>query len=398
MKFYLQMGHGMQKMCNDLIQYWGEGTVVFSPVNTERRKLKDLSAQYHKSGGEVLFDPQLYYPHDGADKLQMYDYWPDSNVSITDSVTHKRICRDILAINQEMATEAIIIPGVEMDIDAFEYGVTWLTDSTHYFRDHSEKLLLGTACLYTEVLRSNQAVEHLVERLTKIDVDGFYIVARSSNEEYIISDVNWMMGLIKLIACLKLSGKKVVLAYTNHQGLISSLAHADAIASGNYMNTRQFVPERFQSKKADIDRRKSTWYFHPYAITEYKADILDVAYNRGFLDSFMPLGDFRNPYSEMLFSGALPSSTSFNETRAFMHYLHCMRTLCTSLSINTYNATRERFAFLINNSENKMREYASKGMKSQNRDFGIGIEALRIAVASLDEDYGFRLRLDWNRL
>ena len=398
MKLYLQMGHGMQQMCDSLINYWGEGTVIFSPVNIERTKLKSLATKYRVSGGQVLFDPQLYYPHDGADKLKEYDYWPDSNATITDTATHQRICRDILAINAEMETASIILPGVEMDIDAFDYGITWLTDSTHYFRNHTDKPLLATVCLYTEVLRSSHAIEELVDRLVQIDVDGYYIVARSSNDEYIISDANWVMGLAKLITCLKLSEKSVILAYTNHQGLIASLAHADALASGNYMNTRQFVPERFQSKKADIDRRRSNWYFHPFALTEYKADILDVAYNRGFLHSYAPLGNFQNPYSEMLFAGALPSSTQFNETRSFMHYLHCMRILCESLTLDSYDATKERFAFLLDNSEHKIREYATKGFRSQNRDFGVGIEALRIAAASIDEDYGLRLRLDWARL
>ena len=398
MKLYLQMGHGMQSMCNDLIRHWGDGTVIFSPVNTKRSKLASLSKQYHKSGGTVLFDPQLYYPHDGADNLQLYDYWPDYNMSITDSAIHRKICRDIFTINQEIGSESIIIPGVEMDIDAFEYGLTWLSDSACYFRGHTDKSLLATVCLYTEVLRSSQTVEDLVDRLAQIDVDGFYIVARSSNEEYIISDANWMIGLTKLIACLKLSGKKTVLAYTNHQGLIASLAHADAIASGNYMTTRQFVPERFQSKKGDIDRRKSNWYFHPYALTEYKASLLDVAYNRKYLDSFMPLGEYQNPYSEMLFAGAIPSATSYNEPRSFMHYLHCMRTLCASLSCEDYDATKERLSFMLDTAENKIHEYSLKGLKSQNRDFGIGIEAMRIAAAALDEDYGFRLRLDWNRL
>lgn len=173
MKLYLQMGHGMQQMCALLIRHWGEGTVIFSPVNTPRTKLKNLAAQYRTSGGQVLFDPQLYYPHDGADKLKLYDYWPDSNTTITDTATHQRICRDILAINEEMVTESVILPGVEMDIDAFDYGITWLTDSAHYFREHTDKPLLATVCLYTEVLRSGLAVEELVDRLAQIDVDGY---------------------------------------------------------------------------------------------------------------------------------------------------------------------------------------------------------------------------------
>ena len=398
MELVLQMGHGMQSMCEKLFKYWGTGTAILSPVNLERKKLADLARRYHAANGKVLFDPQLYYPKDGADKLQRYDYWPGANMSITDSLTHQNICRDILEINQETGADGIILPGIEMDIDQFEYGLTWISDSTHYFRDHIDKELYATICLYTEVLRSQQAVEDLVNALDKLDVDGFYIVARSSNEEYIISDPRWMIGLVKLVACLKFMHKKVILAYTNHQGLIASLAHVDAIASGNYMNTRQFVSDRFRSKKADLDRRKSVWYFHPYAISEYKAELLDIAYTRGYLNSFKPLGDFVNPYSDMLFTGAMPSSTSYNETTSFMHYLHCLKTLCSTLTLESYEEVKARYNFLIDTSENIMHQYKAKGFRSQNRDFGIGIESLRIAVAALDEDYGFRLGLDWKNL
>ncbi len=398
MKLLLQMGHGMQQVCTDLLRYWGEGTVIFSPVNTAHNKLPGLAKTYRSCGGEVVFDPQLYYPKDGADKLLQYDYWPETGMSITDSPTHQAICRDVLAINEEIESGTIIVPGVEMDVDAFDYGLTWMRDSSFYFRDHSNKKLWGTLCLYTEVLRSQQTIEELVDAISTIPVDGYYIVARSSNEEYIISDSVWMMGLVKLISCLKLLKKEVIVAYSNHQGLIASLAHADGIASGNYMNTRQFVPDRFRSKKDDIDKRKSNWYFHPYAMTEYKADLLDIAFMRGYLGTFKPLGDFVNPFSEMLFRGATPSSTNFNETRSFMHYLHCMKTLCASLSLDSYDATVEQFHFMLDNAENLMKQYKMRGLRSQNRDFGVGIEALRIASSMLDEDYGFRLRIDWNQL
>lgn len=282
-----------------------------------------------------------------------------------------------------------------MDIDGFEYGLTWIADSAHYYRDHTEKPLYATVCLFTEVLRSQTAIEELVDMLSAVDVDGYYVVARSSNEEYIISDAKWMMGLAKLLTCLKLQKRRVILAYTNHQGLIAALAHVDAIASGNYMNTRQFVPGRFRSKKEDLELRKSNWYFHPYAMTEYKADLLDIAYNRRFIDSFRPLGEFRNPYSEMLFSGIEPSLTNYNETKAFMHYLHCLNVLCHSLTLDSFDSCMDHFSFLLDNAENLIKQYKERGMRSQNRDFGTGIEALRIAAAMINEDYGFRLRIDW---
>lgn len=73
------------------------------------------------------------------------------------------------------------------------------------------------------------------------------------------------------------------------------------------MNTRSFVPGKFKSPKDDDVKHKSTWYYLPSAFTEYKAALLDVAMQRGYLDAFVPQGEYKNPYSEMLFNGAQPS-------------------------------------------------------------------------------------------
>lgn len=57
-------------------------------------------------------------------------------------------------------------------------------------------------------------------------------------------------------------------------------------------------------------KKKSTWFYVPSALCEYKAALLDVAMTRGFLDLFKPQGEYYNEYSAMLFKGAQPSSTN----------------------------------------------------------------------------------------
>ena len=399
MDLYLQMGHGMQKMCADLLDLWGNGTVILSPVNIAQNKLETLANSYHRKNGHVLFDPQLYYPRDGADKLTAYDYWPSSFSTISDNNTLTESCRSILQINEMIQSEAVIVPGEEItSTQQLANKLIWIKKAVEYFRAHSHKKLYCTLCLFTEIIRSENAIEELLTCLDEIDVDGYYIVARSSNEEYIITDYLWMHGILKLCACLKLMGKRVIWAFANHQALAASVCHIDAIASGNYMNTRQFVPKRFRSKTDDLELRKSTWYFDPNALTEYKANLLDIAYQRGFLNRFMPIGDFSNPYGGVLFAGAIPSSTSYNETYSFMHYLHCLHVLCQSVSLDSFETTRAQLDFLIDSAESEISFLRTKGFQSQNRNFGAGIEAIRIAIAAIEEDYGFRLEFDWSSL
>jgi len=62
MELYLQMGHAMQQLCLDLFNEWKHGTIVLSPMNIAPNRITAFSARVKKAGGNVLFDPQLYYP------------------------------------------------------------------------------------------------------------------------------------------------------------------------------------------------------------------------------------------------------------------------------------------------------------------------------------------------
>lgn len=129
-----------------------------------------------------------------------------------------------------------------MKEDTFEYNLEWVNSSAKYFNQKTDKELLATLCLYPETIRNSASIEALTEALRSLPVSGYYIVPHPSNNEYIVSDPIWVIGMMKLISCLKLSKRKVIVGYSNHQGLVYSLACADAIASGTYMNTRSFVP------------------------------------------------------------------------------------------------------------------------------------------------------------
>ncbi len=398
MKLYLQMGHGMQALAQELVKLWGTGDVIISPVNFIRpsiEKVFELSKKIKSVGGNVLFDPQMFYPKEGHAKLKTYDYWPQEDVSITSEKGLESTNRELLRINNQINSSHIIMPGIEMKDNQLSYGLQWMSDSIKYFSDKTEKPLLATICLYPETIRNIDLIENFVDQLKSISADGYYIIPHPSNNEYIVSDPLWMMGLMKLLTCLKLSKKIIIVGYSNHQGLIYSLANVDGISSGTYMNTRSFVPSKFKSPIDDDIKHKSTWYYLPSAFSEYKATLLDIAKQRGFLENFIPQGGFANPYSDMLFKGALPSSTNYNETNSFKHYLFCLKEQCDMLTRSSYQETYDTYEFLLNNAENQIKEFKKRGFSSQNRDFAPAIEANRVAMCANDEDYGFKLKLDW---
>lgn len=398
MELMLQMGHGMQKLTLELLKIWGNGQVIISPSNFNNPGLDSVKAfanQVQKNNGQVLFDPQMFYPKDGHSKLKKYDYWIDDSVSITSGRGEKKICTELLRINNEIASSYIILPGIEIDNKNLDYALNWLKQSYDFLCNRTDKPLLGTICLNSEVIKDEKRMEVLIEELKKFSVFGYYIIVKPSINEYIISDPVWLTGVMKMLSCLKLDGKFLVLGYSNHQSLIYSLAHVDAIATGTYMNTRCFVPEKFKSFKDDTPKRKSNWYYLPYAFCEYKAALLDIAKSRDFLNLFEPQGEFVNDYSAMLFNDAQPSSTNYNEKDSFMHYLHCLRIQCEMLNKDSYQSTYDTYEFLLNNAETLIKTIKKKGISGHNRDFAPAIEAIRIAMCVNDDDFGFRLRMDW---
>lgn len=397
MELYLQLGHGMQAIAQELINLWGKGTVIISPVNLPQNRLLNFTRKIQSAGGDVLFDPQLFYPKEGHTRLQAYDYWPKHDSSISDDSGNTEVNHELLKINLQINTSKIILPGVEMREDQFCYGLSIMKNATEFFSKNTDKPLLGTLCLYPETIRNSIAMEYLAEQLKLISIDGFYIIPHPANNEYIVSDPSWMIGLLKLLTCLKLAKKTVIVGYSNHQGLIYSLANVDGLASGSYMNTRSFVPSKFKSPKDDDIKHKSTWYYLPTAFSEYKAALLDVAMQRGYLNAFYLQEAFKSPYSDMLFSGTLPSSTNYNESNSFKHYLHCLKMQCDMLSLSSYRDSYDTYEFMLNTAENQIKEFKKKGMSGQNRDFAPAIEVNRIAMCANNEDYGLKLRFDWNK-
>ena len=65
------------------------------------------------------------------------------------------------------------------------------------------------------------------------------------------------------------------------------------------------------------------------------------------------------------------------------------------LSLKSYQETYDTYEFMLNTAENQIKEFKKRGMSGQNRDFAPAIEANRVAMCANDEDYGLKLRFDW---
>lgn len=396
MKFYLQMGHGMQTMCKELSAAWGGSTVILSPQNIyPTSKLLPFAESMRKVNGTVLFDPQLYAPRNYQKNLQKHDYWPQSDITSIELGDCHDLLLKLAAINATISSEAFILPSSIVNRIDDRWGKVQGLIANKAREVASDQLLLLTVALGKEILVDDLQVESIIRYAEHWDVDGVYIVSEHPERYYLVDKPIWVANLMSLVAGIKRIGKEVVVGYANHQMLPLALAKCDAIAAGNFLNVRWFQPEHFETTDGDDPSRRTNWYYCPQAFSEFKVTYLDVAKRAGILQKIATPELMENEYSRVLFGGAIPSSTNYKESDSFKHYLHCLRIQCELVSKSTYTDTRnfqfaqmETAALILNGLHNER-------IKGQDRDFGEICDVNEAAIHIFDKEFGFAMEQEW---
>ncbi|MEA4835821.1 MAG: hypothetical protein VB133_11870 [Anaeromusa sp.] len=401
MDLYLQFGYGMKNLTIDLSKEWENTSVILSPRDITPKQLEKWSKEFSKANVNCMFDPQCYFPKCDHKNLVQYGYWDHSlntNLNTVDDA-ETTLIKKINVYNGIISSNKFIIPGIMRKYSSDWFG-QWksnclkLSEVTRKVVKNRKSIL--TIALPSDLLcRDESIIEQIIETSIKWDVDGYYIIAEPYNGQYLVDNPVWISNLMQLCAGLKLQNREVIVGYANQQLLCLSASKIDAIASGTYLNVRKFS-NKFE--QLDDIKRKSVWFYYPHALSEYKIPFLDVAYNNGILNEMKPGVELDNSYISLIFSGILPSSTAFNETLAFKHYLQTLKTQVALCSRNTFKDTIAANEMLLNTAERRIEFLEKNGVYAQARSFKDIVDVNRSALQRLQKTRGFMLEHSWNDL
>lgn len=401
MELYLQFGYGMMQHCRHLISSWGGGTVVLSPRDMSDIQLRTLSSEITRlTGGRTLLDPQFYLPHADHERLRSHQYWPSDYE--TGTFFQGRPLRDLLRrlieLNEAVGASKLILPGLL----ATTIDDAWLQTQRAMIEAAQELAsnlpMIMTIALDADTTRNQDHIASLLEFAPDWGAHGFYIVCEHPNGDYLVRDPNWLANVLDLVSGLRLSGAEVILGYCNHQMLSASVARANAICSGTWMNVRSFPPDKFRSTYEEEIRQRATWYYCPQALSEYKIPFLDVAQRQQLLARMAPPPELDGGYTHRLFEGPQPTTVGFSEQIAFRHYLHALRGQIRALEHASYDEARASQEDLLDEAENLLATLSRAGVRGQQRDFSEAIDVNRAAFALLDSIRGPILRRRWSTL
>ena len=387
MNLYLQFGHGMMKLCREMLPFLPETTVILSPRDLTDAQIETFASDINALNGTTLLDPQLYAPHSDHKTLTKHAYWPQQYS--TASANWPVVLRELWSLNQRAQTSWFILPGLPCERVNNLY-LNLHEDIAMAAQSYSGKKM-GTLCLSAETVRFQDQLDMLLSRIETWELDGYYLIAEHPNGDYLVDDPLWLCNLLAFCAGLKLQNKTVVLGYANHQMLCMACAGVDAIASGTWMNVRSFTLDKFFTPNPEDIKRKNTWYYCPQALTEVKPEFLDIAFQRNVLKAFAPPPEYNSEFAKILFSGAIPTNTAYDEPLSFRHYLACLCRQCQLASQPVFRDRIEHQKKLLSDAQKMISFMHKHGVRGQKRDFEEYIDVNRSALDTFEEDKGFLL-------
>ncbi|MGD9678742.1 MAG: hypothetical protein AB7V16_10415 [Vulcanibacillus sp.] len=401
MELYLQYAYGMKQLSIDLSNDWNGTTVILSPRDISAKQLQKWQRDFTKANIKTLFDPQCYFPKTNHKVLSKYEYWDNSfSTKLESNQKHEnRFIESIYKYNEISNTIQFIIPATMLKYDE-DWFSRWKTQcesliiaTENIVRDREHILTIAIPSNF--LVQREDEIEKIISVTEEWDVDGYYIIAEPPEGQYLVDRPLWLSNLMQICAGLKLQEKKVIMGYANHQLLCLTATKIDALATGTYLNVRHFT-NKFEDE--DSTKRKSTWYYYPAALSEYKIGFLDTAYSNGILNQMKPSIEMDNHYVDILFSGAMPSSTVFNETMAFKHYLNCLRIQIRDLSKKTFIETINANEVLLETAMRRIEFLEKNGVYAQTRSFRDIVDVNNSALQRLKKNRGPQLQFDWKLL
>lgn len=395
MKLALQYGYGMKDLCKDLLPNMRGASIILSPRDLSDKQIIDYSNEFIALGGKALIDPQLYAPHSNHKRLTSHSYWPQnfSTDLFTNIHSLRRIIDSLQELNYNAGTFKFIFPGIFCP--KVEPAWKFIQKNIFSIAGDIEQQTLITLSLSSDVIQDKNQVEDVISFIAQeCDSDGVYLLAEHPGGDYFVSNPIWLINLLHLVASLKQLNKYVIVGYTNHQMLCLSLAMADEMASGTWMNVRSFSLSKF-FETSDI-KRKNTWYYCPQALTEYTPAFLDIAFQEHKLPPFKttePFSAFN--YSNILFSEARPSSTAFGDGLAFRHYLSCLAVQCDIVSQGRFSDRFAQLHHLLDEAQRFLQFAHSNSITGQMRDFNDYIDVVKSAIDAFYRLHGALLSRIW---
>ena len=312
--------------------------VIMSPRDEVPANLDSFlsTMQVDHPAAERLVDPQFHigsiWPvRDG--KLPRYPHYQRhlTPTSFSPSAI-QRFVRDSLQLQSGLDVSGVLSPTVMVD----DLGSQWaqiammLAQETINQHRGSTPLYLSLVVM-EDALRQQSPVDNWLDELTRLEVEGFYLVVRRSSEAYRQHyDPDVLFSLLRV--CYSLAELNQYRVYAGYTDMVALLLHAVGVTgsgSGWYTGLRQFTLRRFQPTTGGRQPRPR-YSSSPLLNSIYMTE-LDGIYAGGQIAQVLSA----TPYDGRFAGATNPENVAWPNDDAALHHWHALARVVRSISGNS---------------------------------------------------------------
>jgi len=331
--FLVQIGHNGHKLTTENVEKGNADGGILSPADYKQEKNISISDSIRSSGGIVLFDPQFYIPRTDRPDMATYGYFEEYGGDDFDTSgvgsQFRDLCEQIIDVQDTLQVDAYIAPARFLDTFSDQKISEWV-ELTEVFVSIAKEFgrdipVFASLPVYYKSLVDADQRSRLLNRITQIDVDGFYVSAEFDREErHPLTGSSNVYSLLELLNKLKKNRYEVLVGHTHQIAHLFLGMGVDAFASGHYQNLRAFDTRRWDPEDEQGGGRIVIKYYSDALLNELRVDPeLDLMYQKSDFD----LDDIRtvSPYDQDLFDSSIPPSATGWKLRedAWDHYIWC---------------------------------------------------------------------------
>ncbi|HXF23648.1 MAG TPA: hypothetical protein VN602_03965 [Gemmatimonadaceae bacterium] len=255
MPAYHQMGHDSENLLLDsgLTAFGG---MIISPVNYSEpdvaAQIAAIRAVDEKADFDIVFDPQLYFPHTERGCLREWSYFPsdvDTADRSADSWWQSMITAIVPTIGR-LHVDAVCSPAEVPRAypDAyFAHAVDVGNMLADALRDTNIRPL-QTAIIGLAELSTPRRALAVASIISATRCEGVYLVFVGSTEpRRELAHVEELKGAMRLIHALEREANlPVLVGFTSTDAVLWKAAGASSVATGKFFNLRRFTLSRFE--------------------------------------------------------------------------------------------------------------------------------------------------------
>jgi hypothetical protein len=379
LELYHQVGHNSNWNIESFEQNnCGDG-LILSPLHQNFAAVEKLGPT---TRSRSIFDPQFYLPSSRKPKLHSYPFFPeviDGGFQTSTFSSHASgVAEDCVEFQRSLGFRTIVVPTRFLDQMYSDFVERQRRFTVDAFMEASAGQTVCLSLAITDAMVEDVGFRtRLLNWITSYpNVEEVYLMYQHTRDTKQVQDANFLNSCMNFCREVTGSGLRLIVGYTNVEGLLFATASDISITMGAFENTRIFSVDKFLESEGERRGPKARIYLSGLLNWVQLQDAKTIQRHAPTI--------WRNIYEPTEWADqalASPVEPTFNQPQLYKHFFKNMSDHIDRIKPASILERRLDFAERLRNARSYYSQLATSGIELERHGRGAHIDSwLRVIL------------------